>query len=435
MKAQRYPYIKVLLLSLAFSLILHAPISARQQPVPTEQPAPDFSLNVSANSGAKAATKTLKDFAGKWLILDFWTRTCAVCIASMPKINQLQQQFKDQVQFLLVGKNDRRYNSGIEKLYSDIALREKLELAVAFDSTIFSTYGVRYTPHVAIIDPQGILKVVTSSGELSQQTLRQLLAGENTMAPLYPTPPSKESLPKEKIILDPTSILPHRSTLSLWRPGQPIGPATSISRINKSGRFQTLSTSLARLYQLAYLGKTFWNTTDSLYLHTWPKAIIETRTPETFESNLKKGTHAYNYTLTPLKREIPSPAYQLAMQEDLKAWFGYRANFQQREQSILKLVVIDQQKINQRKSKADSTTYQGDYAGYKLQKVSPEQLIAFIYRYHKLVIEDATGIRYPIDLELEANMTNLGQLRSVLTANGLALVESKRMMRVLVITD
>lgn len=69
------------------------------------KPCPDFVLKDVINYPKKEVR--LNDFKGKWLILDFWDRDCTACIESFPKINALQKEFGDKVQFILVGDQDK----------------------------------------------------------------------------------------------------------------------------------------------------------------------------------------------------------------------------------------------------------------------------------------------------------------------------------------
>lgn len=43
----------------------------------------------------------------KLLIIHFWATWCPVCQATMPRINALQQQYKDRVQVLMVTYEDQ----------------------------------------------------------------------------------------------------------------------------------------------------------------------------------------------------------------------------------------------------------------------------------------------------------------------------------------
>ena len=50
---------------------------------------------------------SLGDFAGKYIILDFWNQGCVPCIAAFPEIDSLQKHFKDKLQIILVNKESK----------------------------------------------------------------------------------------------------------------------------------------------------------------------------------------------------------------------------------------------------------------------------------------------------------------------------------------
>lgn len=401
-------------------------------PIPTVgDPPPDFRLNVLQSGKKPALARSLRDYHGKWLILDFWTRSCAVCIKSMPKLDSLQHQFSNQAAFLLVGKNDTRYNRGIESLYQRLAAQGKFTMDVAFDSLIFKPYGVKFTPHVAIIDPKGKLAVVTYSSELTAANLENLFAGRNEMASLYGTAPEAPPLVSGRKVSDPSSQPPHQSSLSPWKAGEPISITTDLGKL-KSNRLLSQGSSISKLYQLAYMGKMFWDTSDSLYRRLWPKPLIETSRPKLLESDIKKGIGTYTYQLE-LNAVAAVPDIQRAMQADLNYWFGHKVSFQQRQMPVYVLRLISAAAKEKLRSQSDLKSLKGDYSGYQLQKVNVPELIAFLYRYHRLVIFDETGLDQPIDLKLDANMTDLKQVKAQLVNSGLELMEVKMPIQVMVI--
>src|SRR6201999_1317282 len=53
----------------------------------------------------KTSSAHIASFKGKLLILDFWGVTCSSCIAEMPKMQRLQQEFGDKIQILLVTRD------------------------------------------------------------------------------------------------------------------------------------------------------------------------------------------------------------------------------------------------------------------------------------------------------------------------------------------
>src|SRR6185437_8757820 len=66
---------------------------------------PHFELNDISYFSLKRAS--LGDLRSKWVILEFFSAGCDICFIRMPKINQIQKEFKDNIQVILVGKDDR----------------------------------------------------------------------------------------------------------------------------------------------------------------------------------------------------------------------------------------------------------------------------------------------------------------------------------------
>ena len=62
----------------------------------------------------------IRTFTNQLIILDFWATWCGSCIKSFPKVDSLQQQFKEQLQFILVssiptGDNKTKVDAFFEK--------------------------------------------------------------------------------------------------------------------------------------------------------------------------------------------------------------------------------------------------------------------------------------------------------------------------------
>ncbi|MBT2561315.1 TlpA family protein disulfide reductase [Pedobacter sp. ISL-68] len=148
------------------------------------KPMPDFHLNDVKYYPRKKVS--LNDFKGQWLILDFWNQYCGVCLSSQPRINNLQKKFKGKVQFLLVGYTGSQYikvsnDTSIRRLYERQRLREKLSLAIAYDSTLMHRYNIRATPYLIIIDPRGIVQGITTV--VTEENINDLMAGRRVTLP------------------------------------------------------------------------------------------------------------------------------------------------------------------------------------------------------------------------------------------------------------
>ena len=138
---------------------------------------PDFTLLDVHHPPSKNVR--LADFAGKWLIVDFWNKACVICPRSFPKLSELQEIFRDSVHFLLIGINNTRFNAGIEGFYEKLRLRDNLQLSIAYDSVAKNALGVRTVPHILVVDPKGVIRAVTLPDELNEEVLRSFLSGKN----------------------------------------------------------------------------------------------------------------------------------------------------------------------------------------------------------------------------------------------------------------
>src|SRR5277367_1497865 len=98
-----------LLIILAMIALDISELYAGDNPVPqVGKLCPDFKFNNLINSNQKQIS--LKDFKGKWLMIDFWESQCTLCIQRFPKMNRLQRIFKNDLTVLMVGYNEMHYN-------------------------------------------------------------------------------------------------------------------------------------------------------------------------------------------------------------------------------------------------------------------------------------------------------------------------------------
>lgn len=168
---------KILLISLLFFASL---LKAQQQgdyPV-VGQPCPDFHFRDVHYYEKKEVS--LSDFRGKWLILDLWNRHCSTCLQKMPVMDSLQRALAPKVQVLYVGYTGSEYTgtvseSAIKALYERVCANQNLKLAMAYDSTIFDRFNIGPCPYIIIVNPEGIVKGVTT--RISKNAMDSLMAG------------------------------------------------------------------------------------------------------------------------------------------------------------------------------------------------------------------------------------------------------------------
>jgi thiol-disulfide isomerase/thioredoxin len=391
---------------------------------------PDFHLTqVEHYSQTKVS---LNDFKGKWLILDFWTKSCKACLESFPKLNELQTEFTNDIQFLLIAKNDKKYNKGIKELYEKYRIHYRLKLPIAYDTTLFELFGVQATPHIVIIDKTGFVRAVTFSSDLTGPKLKDLVDNKlpnfkkKTNAFEEVDPKERENVRGISYLFDDDRMGPFyfKSILTRWTRGMPFQIMTKIDQDIDHASYQTTATSLKRLYNVAFLGATDWTFGDSLYGIYWRYPIVEASDSMAFDIDLGKETGNYNYSLKVPRERANLEYMKWAMQCDLRKYFGFEVSCQIKEMPCWKLVVSDQTKI--RLAEKDSQ-----------KGISIDNLLNLIWSYHQSEppFIDSTNIAEPIYITLDAVMTDLSNIRQSLKNKGFDLILSKKLMNVLLISD
>ncbi len=145
-----------------------SPQAATEEPQSTGSPE-GSSVPVGINVGERAPDFTLpdldgksvslSDFRGHVVILDFWASWCPPCRASMPKLREYYEEFKDRG-LVLVGVSldrsaeDARYF--LEKNgYTDFI---PLWGSVSASQGVAREYGIYGIPHTFVLDPEGVIR-------------------------------------------------------------------------------------------------------------------------------------------------------------------------------------------------------------------------------------------------------------------------------------
>lgn len=147
---------------------------------------PDIVFNNIINY--KDSTARLSDFKGKLVILDFWATTCMACVYSLPRIDSLQNHFKNDVQFLLVNpKSSRDDIARVDKFLKILKRNRGFEVRLPmtiFDETATSLFPFRFLPHYAWIGSDGIVKAITTKQEVTEANINAVLAGQAIYMPI-----------------------------------------------------------------------------------------------------------------------------------------------------------------------------------------------------------------------------------------------------------
>lgn len=132
--------------------------------------APDFII--WDQEGKQTSLKEILE--GKPAVINFWTSKCPPCREEMPDFEELYQELKDQVQFIMVdgiGCMGETEESG--RAYME---EQGFTFPVYYDKEMDAviTYGIQAFPTTYILNSDGEL-VTGGSGMISKATLQELL--------------------------------------------------------------------------------------------------------------------------------------------------------------------------------------------------------------------------------------------------------------------
>ena len=98
--------------------------------------------------------KTLQDFKGTPLVVNFWATWCPACVSKMHTVNKLAAKVEAAGGAVLNISNDQRGISTVKAYYEQNAYRN---LPVYIDSTgnLMHSFGARGLPTAILIDAQG----------------------------------------------------------------------------------------------------------------------------------------------------------------------------------------------------------------------------------------------------------------------------------------
>ena len=129
--------------------------------------------------------RTLEDYRGRIVVLDFWYRGCGWCITAMPQIKQLVDDFRDQPVIVLGMNHDAKVENArvvVDKLKLNyVSLRDGED-----ESAISKKYSIGGWPTLVILDGDGVIRhfhvgyTPTMRKQLGER-IRELLA-ENQAA-------------------------------------------------------------------------------------------------------------------------------------------------------------------------------------------------------------------------------------------------------------
>jgi peroxiredoxin len=155
-------------LALALALDLAAARLSAQIPGPGDKLPPTVLENLT-----QTEAKSFSDFHGRAVLLEFFAHWCAPCAASVPHLNELQEQFGPRG-FSIVGVT----SEPVQKTQPWIA-KNRAKYAYGYDTSgaLSKLFQVRSIPFAALIDPYGTVVWTGHPGRLDAAEIEKALSG------------------------------------------------------------------------------------------------------------------------------------------------------------------------------------------------------------------------------------------------------------------
>ena len=375
----------------------------------------------------------LEDFKGKYLILEFWSPSCTGSIASLPVLDRINQKYGDRIQVLPMSIFPESRIAATVEGYKSL---QTLSLPLIADAAAMRTYFPHSTiPHLVILDPDGVVVAITGMEDLTEENL-DLLLQDGTSAFRLKEDRKIRLDPREKLISEskqvPNKNIWFQSALTGYLPG--VG-GSLIQRYEDFSHIRIVNMALYSLYQLAYSERSL---TDYFGINRMEavgfgqEELFTQKAGADYRAWMEEGGHVFGYEL------IAPPSFNpyALLRQDLDRYFpDIRARVEPRKKTVY--AIVQQPGKTFPESTAGERSYRTTPLGVEMTRYPFQGLVyhlnVYFHQTNTIPLIDRTGIDYPIDLTLEAQLSSIESLRQALRQNGLDLVEREEEIPVLVL--
>lgn len=379
------------------------------QPLKVGDKVPEIFFNNVLNYKSKSAK--LSDFSGKVILLDMWSTLCTSCIAAFPKMEELQEEFSDQVQILLVNSEGGKYDSYTRILSILNKNKDRTgyypRLPIPSLDTILNLYFPHNSvPHYVWINKEGILLGATRSEYVSSDVIKQILITGKLDAPQKNEIGFDQNIPllikgnggNENNFIYRSVLTPYNGTLETIQG----------MRINEDGMvigYYMINYPLRYLVYTAYL-ELFTDLSRS-------QVIFDVRRPEIFSTTTTDSTSSFSYDISFPPIERMKFGFSKFLQEDLKRTFNVNVKKVKLPQKAY--VIYPSQSLVKMISKHSE----------KSMEVNEESLNKYI---HNVTLSEFLVILKPYFDRPVLNETQLNETIDIDFPSGFSLKDSKELL-------
>ncbi|WP_286802458.1 MULTISPECIES: redoxin domain-containing protein [Sphingobacterium] len=391
-------------------------------------------------------TIRLSDYKGKAILLDFWATWCTPCVAAFPKLMDIQQRFKNDLQIILLSSDKEEK---IRMFYKDRTDFPFPTVLCKPSSTVRKLFPHREIPHYILIDSDHKINAITDGTSINMESVERLI--RKLPFTLYQKDDSLKMLDLRGMVVDSIDVgSMNVRTISIdstvqygsqisgydWR----ITGGADFSRKGYENRFlEFRNYSVIALYRMAYFGLN--SAYKDMVLIENPNENLDYpigATKQDYEDWRVKHTYSYRVILPPHRADI-ALRYQY-MQRDLKNFFGLNARFEERMVDCLVLTSKSPERLLSKGAEPSRDVKVNDRI--VLTNLPLSALISSLGKFgvnytgdfsqQRLPIINETGITENIDVSL-MDIYSRQSLMKALERYGLKLEKQKRNCKVLVI--
>ncbi len=378
------------------------------------------------------STVTLNDYKGKLIILDFWATWCGACIEGFPKMEQLQNKFKDVLKVILVnakttGDSEKKVSAYLEK--REKYTGKKMWLPYLVQDTVFSKlFPYRYVPHYVWLN-DGTVQAITSSLEVNDKNIQSMMGDRantiHTKKDIIDFNDEKPLFDNGNGKLGDAGI--YRSTLTKYIEGIGRKAGKNIDEERKVTRYYLLNMPLINMYRRAFR--------DLLRVPN-NQLIIDVKEPARFAERTSSYDNLYCY-------EVIAPATTMGnmleyLREDLNRVFQVSVRKEKRTSDAWVLTATEKA--------GNILLSEGGEPTWLIDKSSKEKyirnkpisaMVDLLNAYSPIPVIDETGISSPIDIQLPSQFFegDMDQVRRYFLRYGLILTRGHREIDFTIIND
>ncbi|HRQ49595.1 MAG TPA: TlpA disulfide reductase family protein [Agriterribacter sp.] len=380
-------------------------------------------------------TARLPDNTHQLTILDFWATWCSSCVAALPKLEKLQQEFENRLRVVLVNtknsgddtvKVNRFFKKWEERTGKPLRLR-----SVVNDSILDALFPHNLIPHYVWINSAGTVIAATSAGQVTAANINAVLNGAVAAFPM------KKDQDRERPLFTSTDLPAGqmlRYSILLKGRFDGLGSGNRLYRTGDTLHGHAITnTPLAEMYETMARKMFTGFTSNKLILDVKdPGALIAPPPGEERDKWNRMNMYSLD-VIVPVNQSDSLYAYML---QELNRYSGYHGQMEKRKLPCMILISTGK---NQGYKTLGGEKEIRLYSEHQ-PSIKNEEMRHLVTRLNNcpaigLPIVNETGYTGNIDMNFPDGFTDIKKIRQRLQQSGLDLQKAERTIEVFVIKD